>query len=479
MPVAGAARFRGPWVAACAIALANVGVRAPRVAADSIWLDEAFAIHVAHLDPWSLLLASRRDTTPPLYYLLLAPVERIFGLSEAAVRWPSILATAATGALLFILARRRLGSFAAWFASALFLLSDVNLRYAREARPYALASFLCVASFALFLRALDRPSLRAWMYVAAVNSVMVFTHYGTVFAVMAQGLALLSPWRGWIAARRFTLCHVPVGAAFLAWVCPLLGNGIHHQMGWLQAPAAPHVWGVLSRLAVGLNGGPGLAFLAAGAGVAFVGARLRRRAIPGPFAATLLVWALAPVAFAVATSFFARCLHARYLLFVAPALTLLWAAAVAALAAGWPRLLGAALACLVVAWGFGGSTCTGEADWRAAAKLTRDRPAEIVVLSPSYEILSFAYYYDPAAFRDAVHTAARLSAAGLRVLDDGVDPRALDLGAARDLVVVARDARFAEALATPLATFGFASAERHDLRGLTVTRYARRPPSSP
>ena len=457
------------WVPALAFGVAHVALKAPRLSSSSFWLDEAVGVHIAQLDLPGIIRASREGTTPPLYYLVLGGFERLFGLSEAALRWPSVVASAATAGVLILFARRRLGNLAAWLASVLFLLSDVNLRYAREARPYALASLLCVLSFALFFRALERPSRSVWVAVAAVNGLMLFTTYATVFAVAAQCLALLWPWRGWAALRRFALSHSALGAALLVWMVPLLSSGVHHRMDWLPPPSLRPLNSLLALFAAGLSGGPGFYVLFAGAGAAFVITRSSGLAVPWKLLAPLLLWGLSPVLLAFGASFFVRCFHARYLLYATPGLTLLWAAAAQMLPAGRLRILGATLACLVTVMGFGRSARHHVADWREAAEMIHTRPADRVLLYPSYEVPPFAYYYDPAAFRDTLNTVARLAMEGVRTVDDGTDLGALDLGTVREvLLVVAGSGRRGESVKRQLAAQGFVGIERRNFQGVTL-----------
>jgi len=468
---------RTGWIAAALVAATHVAVKGLHLGSSSLWLDEAVAVHISQRDLVGIIQASRQDTTPPLYYLLLGGFERMFGFSEAAVRWPSVLASGATSAVLFLLARRRLGNFAGWLASALFLLSDTNLRYAREARPYALASLLCALSFALFLRALERPSRRAWAAVAAMNGLMIFTHYVATFAIGSQGIALVWPWRGWRSVRRFAVAHAVIGAVFIAWIVPILLGGQYLKMDWLPAPTLPQLGRGLGWSAGGRRGTFRLAALLVMAGSAFAFARSRGRAVQWRLLVPLVLWSVVPALLAFGASFYVRCLHPRYLLYATSALVLLWAAAVQALPQGRSRLLGAAFACAVSIIGFGATARRSELpDWRHAAEMLRAHPAARVLVSPSWEYPTLAYYYDPEAFRDAAHTSGRLAREGVSLVDEGADASALDLGLAREvfLVVGGRGPR-RTGIERQLASEGLTLVERRDFGNVSVSRLAREP----
>ncbi len=479
-PAVAASSARVAWLAALGLAAMHLALKASHLGSNSLWLDEAVAVHISQLGPWDIVLASRQDTTPPLYYLLLGGFERLFGISEAAVRWLSVLASGATASGLFLLARRRLGEFAAWLASALFLLSDVNLHFAREARPYALASLLCVASFALFLRALERPSLPPWLALAAVNGLMLFTHYATVFALASQAMVLSWPWRGWAAIRRFTLAHLPVVAAFLAWVLPLMAAGQHHKMDWLAPPDPRQLGTLLNWFVSGNRGGPGFALLLLVVSTAFAWARLRGRPVRWDLVKVLVIWGFGPIVLAFLVSLFFRCFHERYLLYATPGLTLLWAASAQALPAGRGRLAVAAVACVIATLGLGRGKACHATDWRGAAELVKAGPTERVLLAPSWESQTFAYYYDREAFRDEERTTERLATDGVRLVDERAAPAALDVDGAREVTLVAGGPRAAAlGVERQLASRGFAASERRDLLGVTVERYSRSAAAGP
>jgi len=116
------ARFQ-VWIGAVLVTLLHVVLKAPGIGHAGLWLDEAVSVHFAQLRPAQLLSAVQHDTNPPLYYLLLTGWERLFGISESAVRWPSVLASALTGGVLYVMAHREGGRFVAWCSSALFLAS--------------------------------------------------------------------------------------------------------------------------------------------------------------------------------------------------------------------------------------------------------------------------------------------------------------------------------------------------------------------
>jgi len=460
------------WWAALSIGAAHLFVKALHLGASSLWLDEAVAVHTAQLGPLSIVTASCGDTTPPVYYLVLAAVERLFGVSEVAVRFPSVLFSAAAGALLLVLSRKWFGPLGSWIASALYLVSDVNYHYARQARPYAMVSMLCILSFLLLVRALERPARSAWAALATVNALMLFTHYASVLAVVGQALACLLPWRGRRAVVSFGVSHSPVALAYLGWVVPLMTAGQQHKMEWLPSFRWGHLWAMLNWFAGSRPGGPAFLVLAAMATIALLGRRVWGGSLAFRIAIPVISWAFLPVAMALALSPFVRFLHARYLLYVTPGFVLFWTLTVLALPTRL-RALGAALVSAITLAGFGRSMRTVEADWRQAAERVQAIPSARVLLAPPYEAVSFAYYFDRSAFTDPAHTWAILSARGVRTMREGTDLDLLDLdGVERVVLVLAGPAREGN-IERLVASRGFEVKSSGELTGIRIAECVR------
>ena len=140
-------------VTALCLACIRLGERA-------IWLDEAVTFYIAHQPIPELVVNVQWDNHPFLHYLVMW-VWLKFGDSEFWFRFSSVLCFVFTAPVVYIMARtvggRRAGLYAAWLAATAPFL----IRYAQEARMYALLTLLC--SLALMCAALiisrksDRP----------------------------------------------------------------------------------------------------------------------------------------------------------------------------------------------------------------------------------------------------------------------------------------------------------------------------------
>ena len=219
-----------------------------------LWLDEAVSVSVARRSLWGVLsVLPHHDANAGVYYVLLHWVLRL-GHTAAWARSLSAVCFALTAGLAAWAGERWRG---AWFGLACGVLVATNpflLFYGQEARPYALAVLLTVASSA----ALFSPS-RRW-YVAATIALLYVDLFAVLFVVAV----------GW---RRGRDLWPRIGLA----VAPLavLVVSQRGQISWLPRPTVAVLFGTFRGMA-----GSGLALV-----IVAVLAGLARREHPALVAA--------------------------------------------------------------------------------------------------------------------------------------------------------------------------------------------------
>src|SRR6266699_545012 len=141
-----------------------------RLGNPSIWFDEAFSVGLAQQSfplLWHIIFAL--EPNMELYYLFLHAwlvTTALFGLhpTEFVVRLPSAIFAASSTVALFLLGRRFLGLLPALIGAGLYLLNDLQLVYAQQARSFSLQLFLlCVAwyAFLAYVTGNLRPSVQS------------------------------------------------------------------------------------------------------------------------------------------------------------------------------------------------------------------------------------------------------------------------------------------------------------------------------
>ena len=187
-----------------------------------LWLDEALTANIAGLPLDEIPDALRHDGFPPLFYWLLHLWTSVVGDGDVAVRaLPGVTAVAAIPVAWA--AGRRLGgdSRTAWAATLVVAMSPFAIRYATEARMYALLSLLVLLGYLAVTRALERPSAGWLVAVAAVVAALVLLHYWALYLVV---VVLGAVGGRWIRSRDPAALRVVIagGAGALALV-PWLG----------------------------------------------------------------------------------------------------------------------------------------------------------------------------------------------------------------------------------------------------------------
>ena len=168
----------------------------------SLWLDE-FGTAWVTSGRWDQLVERARLFPQSLPYAAIVEASRsLFGSSEAALRWPSLLAMLAAAAAVVALGRELFDRRAGRAAGAVFLLFPAVEFAAADARPYAFAVLAAAAATYLLVRWLDRGGVGAGVGYVVTAAAMVYFQY--LFAVCLAAHAAYA-WR-----RRRTAAVGPV-----------------------------------------------------------------------------------------------------------------------------------------------------------------------------------------------------------------------------------------------------------------------------
>ena len=231
-PVVGGRRWL--WIGLLLTLLA-FGLRLHHLGGDSFWIDEMATVRVAQ--SWTGALGGERDH-PPLTYLFTRAALLAAGESEFAARFPSLLAATLTIPVLLLWGRLLARPGAGQWSAFLLALSPFHLKYAQEARHYAWLGLFSLLSFALLYLALTRPGRWRWPAFALVTLLNLYTHFGAILVLGAQGLLIggwlvAASWQAWRAGARWRplwprwrgplLAGLLIGLLFLPWLARLAG----------------------------------------------------------------------------------------------------------------------------------------------------------------------------------------------------------------------------------------------------------------
>ncbi|TAK68674.1 MAG: hypothetical protein EPO13_11340 [Actinomycetota bacterium] len=223
------------------VSVVAFGVFFWRIDGASPWRDELVTLDMASRstgDLWRAL--GNADLVHGLYYSVARGVVTAGG-DLSALRGLSAAAMAATAGLLAVLGRQ-LGSTAVMIAAPLVLVvCPISSRYAQEARPYALATFVATAGTLALVVACRRRHYGMWIGYAACIVVLGLINI-LALSVLLGHLAYVA-WdrhatRRWLAS---------IGAAFLL-VGPFAALATKQigQVDWLSRPSGADLWEAIS-----------------------------------------------------------------------------------------------------------------------------------------------------------------------------------------------------------------------------------------
>ncbi|MCP4793104.1 MAG: hypothetical protein GY882_07235 [Actinomycetia bacterium] len=244
--------LRSP-VGAVTVVAVVVGVLLRFFADSPLWLDEAQSVALADQVPGGLVDALRHDGHPPLFYLLLSAWTAVAGDSAFAVRALSGLLGVLALVLVVLIVRRHSDARTSALVLGVLASSPFAIRYATEARMYALLVVLLMAGHLAMEAAWQRPDGQRLARVAAVVALLLYTHYWSLFlvAVLLGGLLVATATHRVAAAPRL-LVGVAVGAvAFIPWLPVFLYQLAHTGTPWAPGPRPT----VVAALALEAYGG--------------------------------------------------------------------------------------------------------------------------------------------------------------------------------------------------------------------------------
>jgi mannosyltransferase len=154
------------------------------------WRDEAFTALAGHRSIGAMLSVVAHDSAPPLSYLVQHLVLSVLG-GPVGLRLTSAVAGSVAIPLGAALGRRVGGDrVGLWCAATVAVFPSLVLA-SRDARMYALATTLVLATILGLWRLVERPSWQRTAVYAVCVIAALYTNYFTAFAVIAELAAAL------------------------------------------------------------------------------------------------------------------------------------------------------------------------------------------------------------------------------------------------------------------------------------------------
>lgn len=202
-----------------------------------------------------------RETNPPLYYSMLHVWVSLFGHSEMAIRWLSIIGAAVGIAMLAMLVRPRFGIRAAIAVVVLTGLSAHHVFFSLAARGYIFAFDGVVLSLFGLFAMIEQPQMDRRHALPAVacyaigSLVAIYSHTTMViWPVAATAGVFVLRWRTLLENRGRLLVIlaianlvVLVGAAWWLSITVIQMRGVNHNISWIEPVGGRKLARLVSR----------------------------------------------------------------------------------------------------------------------------------------------------------------------------------------------------------------------------------------
>ena len=198
------------WGLGLVLVLMNFMLKGLFLSHNALAHDEPFSVYHAQMDIGSIIYQLSQGNNPPLYELLLHFWLKLFGVSEFAVRFPSLLFSSVSVLLIYLIGFRYLNKEIGLLAGLIFIASNYHLAFAQEARVYAFLGMMSLLSMYCFMgllqkyrvlgqeAAFDKPldfqTLKSLGFLALLNAAIMYAHYFGFFILLVQGLFLVFDW---------------------------------------------------------------------------------------------------------------------------------------------------------------------------------------------------------------------------------------------------------------------------------------------
>lgn len=220
-------------IALVAIVLLGLVLRVYDLAAQSFWWDEAFSAIVSTQALPVIVSRSSADVHPPLYYFLLHYWMNLFGTSDFAIRFLSVIFGVSAIPMIYVLGRRLCDEEVGIVSALILATSFFNIKYSQEARMYSLMVLLALLSMYFFVRFLEKNTVLTSFGYVLTTTLLVYSHVLGVLMLVAQNVyvvtVLLVSKKRTFRVLNWIILEATVIALFSPWI-PMVVSSAHRAV---------------------------------------------------------------------------------------------------------------------------------------------------------------------------------------------------------------------------------------------------------
>lgn len=192
-------KLKLPLIGFIAILLLGLFSRLNIVNKFSLWYDEAFSGILVRQNLGTLIQIIQEDRVhPPVYYFLLKIWSMVWGNTDTALRFFSLIFGILLITAAFFLIKKMLNTKAALTAAGIFALSPYFILYSIEARSYIMLGLEALIAIYLFVKIinynkksfLEVYKLKETKWLLLISILILLTHYLGIVLILVMGILL-------------------------------------------------------------------------------------------------------------------------------------------------------------------------------------------------------------------------------------------------------------------------------------------------
>ena len=176
-------------VAAYTVILA--GLNFIRIFDNNFWGDEAYTIRLSKMSFGEMLIETAQDVHPPLYYLIVQIMCKLFGYTGVVYHFASLLPYLLVLVFAMTLIWKRFGAEAAILLVTLASILENAVSYNVEVRMYSWGALFIMLSFWELHEILKTNTVKAYMLFVLFSLAGAYTHYYCLVSVAFFYLVLI------------------------------------------------------------------------------------------------------------------------------------------------------------------------------------------------------------------------------------------------------------------------------------------------
>ena len=217
------------------VIITGFSLRIYKLSDENIWYDEVSSVYYSQQSLSHIL--SLRDTSPPLYYVLLHFIIILFGGSEFSIRFLSVLFGTASIYFLYLLGKELFNRKVGFFSALLLALSPLHVYYSQEARTYSLLIFLTIMSMYYYIRLDKKTELYNIILYIVTTGLLLYSHVYSIFLVISQNMHQIYKHRLNLSKlKKWFLIQLVIAVFYLPWIIYLAGIVNQYKYSWIPKP---------------------------------------------------------------------------------------------------------------------------------------------------------------------------------------------------------------------------------------------------